>query len=393
MTSNPDPVQCLVALVGADRFRARLAELGARAGAPGLSARALQQRHAAELITGRILARGRAGTAPERSLAGLAATLVDAAASLPPAGRERLRRRLDAALAGDGTLVPLLHQARVAQSHAARGFSVAWTGLADDTPHDLLIRRDTAIAEIVCDVVSAEAGRSVHRGAWFAFVDRLNPDLQAWLAAHPGRYLLKMTLPDGLAGADALPALHRRVMGMLRNDRRTAAEPDVVLKLDPLVMAAAADQTALVEGLRAQFGPEAHLAVTAPTAGKGASMFVMAARAGREDEVAGAIGRHCAPMTGRLSGQRPGILALLVEDVGRTEWRSLRERLEIEGAARSFLTDAAARAVVCVQCLSRLELFGTTGPDAAPDGELRFRNPAHPAARDAALAPAVTSTV
>jgi len=393
MTNNADPVQSLVAMAGAARFRARLAELGARAGGPGLSARALQQRHAAELIAGRVLARGRAGTAPERSLAGLAATLVDAARLLPAAGRDRLRRRLETALSGDNTLVPLLHLARVAQSHAARGFSVAWTGLADDTPHDLVIRRDTAVAEIVCDAVSAEAGRSVHRGAWFAFVDRLNPDLQAWLAAHPGRYLLKMTLPAGLAGAEALPALHSRVMGMLRNDRRTEAEPDVVLKLDPLVMAAAADQTALVEGLRAQFGPEAHLAVTAPAAGKAGSMFVMAARAGREDEVAGAIARHCAPMTGRLSGERPGILALLVEDVGRAEWRSLRERLEIEGAARGFLTDAAARAVVCVQCLSRLELFGTTGPDAAPDGELRFRNPAHPAARNAALAPAVSSTV
>jgi len=32
-------------------------------------------------------------------------------------------------------------------------------------------------------------------------------------------------------------------------------------------------------------------------------------------------------------------------------------------------------------------------PDAVADGELRFRNPAHPAARSAALASAVLSTV
>jgi hypothetical protein len=393
MPDSGSKVRRFMALVGEAAFRTRLADLGARAGGSGLSARALQQRHAAELILGRILARGRAATGPERTIASLAGILADVAGGLPKPGLARLRAWVARSLGGEHTLMPLLHLARTARAHEARGFAVAWTGLADGTAHDLLISRDGTAAELVCDVVSAEAGRSVHRGAWFAFVDRLNPDLSAWLAAHPGRYLLKMTLPEGLSGEDAQGVLHERVMGMLRNARRAEAEPHVVLKLDPLVMAAAADQTALVERLRAEFGPEAHLAVTTPPAGTGGSMFVMAARAGREDEVAGAIARHCEPMTARLSGTRPGILSLLVEDVGRAEWRSLRERLEIEGAARGFLTGSTARAVVCVQCLSRLELFGEAHPDAAPDGELRFRNPSHPAARDTALAAAVTSTI
>jgi len=34
-----------------------------------------------------------------------------------------------------------------------------------------------------------------------------------------------------------------------------------------------------------------------------------------------------------------------------------------------------------------------TAPDAAAEGELRFRNPAHPAAKAAALAPAVLSSM
>jgi hypothetical protein len=46
--------------------------------------------------------------------------------------------------------------------------------------------------------------------------------------------------------------------------------------------------------------------------------------------------------------------------------------------------------VVAITCASRLELLeedsGETG------SELRFRNPSHPAARYAALAPAVLST-
>jgi hypothetical protein len=65
----------------------------------------------------------------------------------------------------------------------------------------------------------------------------------------------------------------------------------------------------------------------------------------------------------------------------------------LEGETRQFLTLPQARRVVAVTCVSRLEFFGAGGPDAAPDGELRFRNPAHPAARAAALAPAVMSSV
>ncbi|MBX6375914.1 MAG: hypothetical protein IRZ13_16995, partial [Acetobacteraceae bacterium] len=87
---------------------------------------------------------------------------------------------------------------------------------------------------------------------------------------------------------------------------------------------------------------------------------------------------------------RGGILAVFVEDVDRTEWRALRESLELEGAARRFLTTAAARPVVAVTCCSRMELLGLEAPDAVPEGELRFRNPAHPAARQpGALAPAI----
>jgi hypothetical protein len=39
-----------------------------------------------------------------------------------------------------------------------------------------------------------------------------------------------------------------------------------------------------------------------------------------------------------------------------------------------------------------MELFGIAPPDGAPAGELRFRNPSHPAAKSAALAPAILSS-
>ena len=90
----------------------------------------------------------------------------------------------------------------------------------------------------------------------------------------------------------------------------------------------------------------------------------------------------------RLSGTRPGILAMFIDDTDRSEWRGLRERLELEGEARQFLAYKAARPVIAVTCASRFELFGMA--DAAEEGELRFRNSAHPAAKAAALGPGDT---
>jgi hypothetical protein len=91
----------------------------------------------------------------------------------------------------------------------------------------------------------------------------------------------------------------------------------------------------------------------------------------------------------RLTGDRPGILAMFLDDTDPLEWRTLREQLLLEGEARQFLTFPEAKPVIAVTCASRYELVKT----GAPEGDLRFRNPMHPAAKSLALAPAVVSTV
>jgi hypothetical protein len=280
-----------------------------------------------------------------------------------------------------------------------RGFEVTFSGLQDETPHDLLLRRDHVEAEVACDVVTAEEGRGVHRGAWFRLADRIDPDLQTWLAAHPGRYLLKMTLPKGLRGdlvgsdreSETLVRLHQRITTMLETRTRKEYDEAIVLRLDPLLLAGAqAEDVGLISSLRREFGPEAHLSVTTT----GNAVFVMAARAGQENEVATAIRRRLAALApARLTGGRPGILSVFVEDTDRQEWRGLRDRLELEGEARQFMTHPEARPVVAISFVSRFELFGVAEPDAAPGGELRFRNPGHPAAGLPALAPAVLSSL
>ena len=389
----PGSLDALIDIVGATQWTRRMGALAREIGRSQRIGRALAQRHAAEITLERLRRNGlnREPTLAERHTVALATETIDVFASLSRTGKSRMRAALRSALSGDNTLVPIFHLMRTAALQRSRGFTVRFAAFDDGAPFDLLLSRAGIQAEVVCDVVSAEDGRGVHRGAWLRLIERIDPDLQTWLAAHPGRYLLKLTLPQGLRSEQqSLAALHERIRGMLRGEQRADHDEAAVLRLDPLMLAAAqADEFGLIPRLRREFGHEANLAVT--SAGRG--VFVLAARAGREDEVAVAIRRRMAAVAPvRLTGERPGILAMLVEDTDRAEWRHLREQLELEGEARQFLTNPEARPVVAVSCVSRLELFGASTPDAAPEGELRFRNPSHPAARTAALAPAVLSS-
>jgi hypothetical protein len=387
-------------MLGERLWRARIAELAGAMRQRQRGARVIAQRHQIEIAIERMRRGGEPVDPIEPAVALHVSELLAAYATLGTPGRARLREGLRATLRGDATPIAFLHLARIARMQRERGFTVDYAGLAESAPFDLLISRQGIEAEVVCDVTSAEDGRDVHRGAWVRLVDRVDPDLQTWLAAHPGRYLLKLTLPQGLRqdGAgdatadpprDRLADLHERIRAMLHAQQRADHDEAAVLRLDPLMLAGSqADELGLVSQLRREFGHEAHLAVTASKGG----VFVMAARAGREDEVAVAIRKRLSALApARLTGTRPGILSVLVEDTDRTEWRHLRERLAIEGEARQFLTYPEARRVVAVSCSCRLELLGESGPAVAPDGELRFRNPAHPAAKSAALAPAILS--
>lgn len=380
-----------VRIAGRDCWGKRVSALGVMARQGQFTGRAAQQRHAAELMLSRLSgpeALARAGT-PEKRVLQFAREVARLDAALSGDARARLRVMVRAGLAGEATLIPLFHLMRTAALARLRGFAVRFCGLLDGATHDLLISREGASAEVVCCTVSAEEGRKLHRGDWFNLMDRMYPELQTWLAAHPGRYLLKMTLPEG--GSD-MGSLQERILGMLAAQKRQDSSADLIMKLDPLVLAGAqaVGKSALSGALRQQFGPDAHLAVTSdPSSG---SVFVMAARAGRENEVAQAVkARMGEAALARLSGRHPGILAMFIEDMDRTEWRGLRESLELEGVTRRFLTEPAARHVVAVSCASRAELFGFPPPESAAEGELRFRNPSHPAAKNLGLAPAIAS--
>jgi hypothetical protein len=380
----------LADFLGKTVWHDRFAQIRGKIVTPTRGAKLAASRFAAECAIEKAR-RGQPLSAPETALVELATRIPALHDSLTAKGKTRLNQTLTAAMTGEQTLLPVLHLLHTATLQQSRGFDVSFTGLNEATPFDLLITRENASAEIACDAISAEDGRAVQRGVWTQLIDQIDPDLQTWLAAHPGRYLLKMTLPQGLKpDPDNLPALQARIKTMLATAKRADYDEAAVLRLDPLLLAGAqandTRQPGIMANLRREFGPEAHFSVTEA----GASLFIMAARGGAENEVAGAVRRRMAAIApARLTGTRPGILAMFVEDTDQLEWRSLREKLLLEGEARQFLTFPEARPVIAVTCASRFELINA----GAPEGDLRFRNPMHPAAKSPALAPAVLSTV
>ncbi len=387
---NPGALDAFVGLVGEAPWDARIAEIAARATSGPRVGQTIRQRHGLELAIERL--RGtlaRPLSAAERRTAQLATEAVALDRRLAVRGKARLKKRLGLALTADNTLVPLFHLLRTAALQRGRGFDVAFAGMEAGASHDLLISCGSFQAEVACDVVSAEEGRLVHRAAWSHLMDTVESEMRTWLAANPGRHLLKITLREALPYGESggTTAMHERIRLLLATRRR---HDDAVagLRLEPLSLAQTGDDGGLLASLQHEFGPEAHLAVITC----GASLLVVAARSGRIDEVGVAVRQRLTEIAPtRLAGTRPGILAMFLEDTDRGEWRGLRERLELEGEARQFLAGRVAQSVIAVTCASRFELFGA--PDAAEDGELRFRNPAHPAAKCAALAPAVLSSV
>jgi hypothetical protein len=376
---------------------ARVEALCAIIAAAPRGGRMVQTRHALELTLARLAESDRGpGSTAERRIVDLAGAVMALHGSLDASGQDRLRSMLDTGLSASGTLIPVFHLIRTIELQRSRGFTVVPVGLADAAPFDLLLRRDGEDAELACETVSAEEGRDLHRSAWFSLVDGIDPDLQTWLSAHPGRYLLKMTLPNGLRGQSdpgqglaTLSDLQRRIRDMLSAQRRADHDEAAVLRLDPLLLAGAqARELGLMDALRQQFGPEAQLAVTR----SGNGVFVMAARAGRENHIGGAVRARLAAATpARFGGRKPAILSILLEDTDRAEWRTLRDTLQLEGETRQFLTCPEAAPLVAVTAASRIEMLDPAAPDSAPDGEIRFRNQAHPAAKSAALAPSIRS--
>ena len=256
-------LDAFVALAGARTWSARMAEIHRLAASGPRAGQAIRQRHAVELAIERLrgtLQRPASTTELHAArLAGEAVALAGAltrtasAAARAAAGGPVRRRHARAAVP------PAADRRAAACARLPRRLSRVWRTRL----RDLLLARGNVEAEVVCEVVSAEEGRLVQRGAWSRLADRVDADLRAWLVA-PSRPLpAEDDAAAGPARAVPLAAMHGRIRRLLETRGRRDHERQAVLRLDPLVLAGAVRTSGLMPSLRREFGPEAHLSVTA----------------------------------------------------------------------------------------------------------------------------------
>ena len=158
VSSDAAALPAFLRLCGEKTWKRRLADLDQRARAGRMQGRAAQARHALEIALAKLTDAGELApaTAAERKILFRAREAVRLAASLPAAERGALRERIAAALSGDATLIPIFHLLRLAALYRARGFDVRFDAFARDRGSDLVIARDGAMAEVVCETISAE---------------------------------------------------------------------------------------------------------------------------------------------------------------------------------------------------------------------------------------------
>jgi hypothetical protein len=135
---GPPGLARLVALVGVRRWQQRVAEIRDLAASGPRAGQALRQRHGVELTLEKL--RRHPHTSPsvtEALLGQIASEIPHIAAELTQRGRDRLVDQLRRGLGEQNTLIPVFHLVRTAMTQRARGFSVAYSGLDDGSPHDL----------------------------------------------------------------------------------------------------------------------------------------------------------------------------------------------------------------------------------------------------------------
>jgi len=103
--------------------------------------------------------------------------------------------RLDACLAsglqGEGCLIALFHLLRTASLQRSRGFEVAFTGLEDGSPFDLLIASGGVEAEVACAKRTAVSGSMSRQSATAKPASKASPQPQVQRTATSKAGVLK----------------------------------------------------------------------------------------------------------------------------------------------------------------------------------------------------------
>ena len=204
----------------------------------------------------------------------------------------------------------------LAQRLMDAGFEVNFSDMEATAQFDLAFSRDNFLGEVECKSLSADAGRQIHRKAFYRFMEALSSALEAQRALRQPEVLL-ITL-DGRLSSNILD------QAPLRAATRTVIEDRTQTiyggdgfeverrAFDPAHFGASvADTKAFYLACSATFGPNAHIA-GGLTEDSGC-LVVM--RSKREDEISKPMLEAMRKASGQFSGQRPAFIAIQLHGI------------------------------------------------------------------------------
>lgn len=295
-----------------------------------------------------------------------AATTVEVAQRLDPAGNTNLRGRLrDSIRSGFAGLYLEMDTTLSLLDH---GFHVQLPDLGGLASYDLLFQNDAAEGEVECKSVSADAGRKIHRRDFYRFADGLTSALIERMR-RPGRDVLLITLDDRLDPATAAQAALRSAVLSLLEQVTLAAAPGSGFLIERLSYDEAlpgqsfSDSSTLHSACKRAFGHNCH--ATGLMDEKAGSLIVMRSR--REDDHSKPQLEALKKAASQLSAHRPGFIAVQYEDVQPQDLTlpHLRERAAI--LANALFCSANSEHLVAVHhsAYDGLHLSGSTYGKAA----------------------------
>ncbi len=251
--------------------------------------------------------------------------------------QKRLRGMIRGQLKDDSGLAPVASEMAVASHLMSRDFDVIFNDLETGRGFDFLAKRREVEIEVECKHVSGDVGRKLHKRRVYELGGRIVPLLDEVLERQSDGWLLRITVPDHLKGArEQHEAIAKVVEETLRSGQRSSDHSVCSLEVQQFPLAdspfSASSPGAISEQLVKDFVEKRlgvfnkHLfCLFGPQ--KGAVVVVF--HSSKPDKVLDGIHRQLKNSSkDQLTGLRPGLMCVHLEDVSG---KDLRELADAEG--------------------------------------------------------------
>jgi hypothetical protein len=243
-----------------------------------------------------------------------AGMVVELHRQLTPTGRAQLFGRLrDGIKSGFAGLYLELEMARML---LAEGFDVAFPDLEGRASYDIHFWKGAVEGEVECKSVSADAGRKIHRGDFYRFMDSIGSALQDH-AQRNARDVLLITihdrLPSNVSSHRLLKDAASKVLldpglTMINGPFFTVEREPYDVRLAGIPLSNSRDfYSSCVQA----FGQNCHVSGVATQSG----CCIIAMRSQREDDHSKPVRDALKKAATQLSGSLPGIIAVQYEDI------------------------------------------------------------------------------